>query len=70
MKKFLVLVNISLNANDEYRDNIEDIFIEVIEAPSQAEAYMLAQHKVSGQDIENLCSFSVGYDYEVHVKEV
>lgn len=66
MKKFIVLVNIQLNANDEYSDYIDDIFVGVYEADSEEEAIVKAD--VTEDMIKNMSGFAVGYDYCVHAK--
>lgn len=70
MKKFLVLVDIQLIANGEYRDSVDNVYIRSVEAESKDIALKLAESIVTPELVESLSGFSVGYDFHTHVEEI
>lgn len=70
MKKFIVLVDVGLNANDEYGDYMENVFIEIIEAKNEKDALEVAKSNVTPEDVKELSGFADNSEYDIHVKEV
>lgn len=71
MKKFIALVNVSLNANDEYSSYLEDIFLGIYEAENDEEALEKVKAEWDKQsEIENLGDWVDGYDYYIKVREI
>ena len=63
MNKYVIIATISLNANDEYYDEIENVVIKTVEAKSESEAFEKAN--ITDKDIYSVCDLACGYDYHL-----
>lgn len=69
MAIFVGLVNVDLNANDEYYSSIDDVYLGFVEASCEILALEYFEKNWTPNDIENLCDW-VRPNYEIRVEEL
>ena len=70
MKNFIVLVEISLDANGEYFSSISDVYFGRVTADTAELALEKAKETITPEMIKGRCDFARGYDFYIRVEEI